>query len=106
MTKKLSIIVPCYFEEESVPLFYEAVEKIKGKLKNIELEYWFVNDGSTDNTLNEMQKLQVKDPEHVHYVSFSRNFGKEAALYCGLREATGDYVTVMDVDLQDLKHLR
>lgn len=52
MTKKLSIIVPCYFEEESVPLFYEAVEKIKDKLKNIELEYWFVNDGSTDNTLS------------------------------------------------------
>lgn len=70
MTKKLSIIVPCYFEEESVPLFYEAVEKIKDELKNIELEYWFVNDGSTDNTLNEMQKLQAQDPGHVHYVSF------------------------------------
>ena len=101
MAKKLSIIVPCYFEEESVSLFYEAVEKVKDKLVDIELEYWFINDGSTDNTLDEMQKLQAKDPEHVHYVSFSRNFGKEAALYCGLQEATGDYVTVMDVDLQD-----
>ena len=74
---------------------------MKDKLVDIELEYWFINDGSTDNTLDEMQKLQAKDPEHVHYVSFSRNFGKEAALYCGLQEATGDYVTVMDVDLQD-----
>lgn len=101
MTKKLSIIVPCYFEEESIPLFYQAVEEIKTQLLNIELEYWFINDGSTDGTLNEMKKLNQSDPEHVHYASFSRNFGKEAALYCGLQHATGDYVTVMDVDLQD-----
>ena len=92
MTKKLSIVVPCYFEEESIPLFYKAVEEIKGQLNEIELEYWFINDGSTDNSLKEMQALQKADPEHVHYVSFSRNFGKEAALYCGLKEATGDYV--------------
>ncbi|MEE5988284.1 glycosyltransferase family 2 protein [Ligilactobacillus equi] len=101
MTKKLSIIVPCYFEEESIPLFYQAVEEIKPQLPSINLEYWFINDGSTDGTLNEMKKLNQSDPEHVHYASFSRNFGKEAALYCGLQHATGDYVTVMDVDLQD-----
>lgn len=101
MTKKLSIIVPCYFEEESVPLFYDAVQRVAPELKDVELEYWFINDGSTDDTLAEMRKLQEKDPQHVHYASFSRNFGKEAALYCGLQQATGDYVVVMDVDLQD-----
>lgn len=101
MTKKLSIIVPCYFEEESVPLFYDAVQRVAPELKGVELEYWFINDGSTDGTLAEMRKLQEKDPQHVHYASFSRNFGKEAALYCGLQQATGDYVVVMDVDLQD-----
>ena len=81
MTKTLSIIVPCYFEEESIPLFYAAVEKVKPQLPGIELEYWFINDGSTDNSLAEMKKLNEQDPAHVHYASFSRNFGKEAALY-------------------------
>ena len=101
MTKKLSIIVPCYCEEESIPLFYDAVEKVAPQLPDIELEYWFIDDGSSDNTLGELRKLQQKDSEHVHYASFSRNFGKEAGLYCGLQQATGDYVAVMDVDLQD-----
>lgn len=101
MSKTLSIIVPCYCEEESIPLFYEAVEKVAPKLKDIDLEYWFIDDGSKDNTLKELRTLQAKDPEHVHYASFSRNFGKEAGLYCGLQQATGDYVAVMDVDLQD-----
>lgn len=101
MTKKLSIIIPCYCEEESIPLFYDAVEKIAPQLQNIELEYWFIDDGSSDNTLDKLRKLQQKDPTHVHYASFSRNFGKEAGLYCGLQQATGDYIAVMDVDLQD-----
>lgn len=101
MSKILSIIVPCYCEEESIPLFYEAVEKVAPKLKDIDLEYWFIDDGSKDNTLKELRALQAKDPDHVHYASFSRNFGKEAGLYCGLQQATGDYVAVMDVDLQD-----
>lgn len=99
--KTLSIIVPCYYEEDSLPLFYQAAEEVNKKLKNIRFEYWFINDGSTDGTLPEMRKLNELDPENVHYVSFSRNFGKEAALYCGLQHATGDYVTVMDADLQD-----
>ncbi|KAB7487825.1 glycosyltransferase family 2 protein, partial [Klebsiella michiganensis] len=63
--------------------------------------YWFVNDGSSDDTLGEMRKLHAQAPERVHYVSFSRNFGKEAGLYAGLEAATGDYVVVMDADLQD-----
>ena len=99
--KTLSIIVPCYYEEESLPLFYKATEEVNQQLENIKFEYWFINDGSTDGTLAEMRKLNELDPENVHYVSFSRNFGKEAALYCGLQQATGDYVTAMDADLQD-----
>ncbi|KRL05997.1 glycosyltransferase [Liquorilactobacillus oeni DSM 19972] len=101
VSSKLSIIVPCYNEEEAIPLFYPEVEKAKEKMPEVEFEYWFVNDGSTDNTLLELKKLNKKDPQHVHFVSFSRNFGKEAGLFCGLQRATGNYIVVMDVDLQD-----
>ena len=97
---KLSIVVPCYNEQESIPLFYPAVEKIVRKMP-VEVEYWFINDGSADHSLAKMRKLHQADPERVHYVSFSRNFGKEAGLYAGLQAATGDYVVVMDADLQD-----
>lgn len=98
--KKLSIIVPCYNEQESLPLFYPAVKKIVKKIP-VEPEYIFVNDGSSDDTLDELKKFQKQDKERVHYISFSRNFGKEAALYAGLQAATGDLVVVMDADLQD-----
>lgn len=101
MRKTISIIVPCYNEQESIPLFYAAVEKVAATLTNHQIEYWFVNDGSSDQSLAEMRALQTTDVDHVHYISFSRNFGKEAALYAGLQAATGDYVAVMDVDLQD-----
>lgn len=101
MTKTISIIVPCYNEQESIPLFYAAVEQVAATLADHRIEYIFVNDGSADESLTEMRALQAQDPEHVHYISFSRNFGKEAALYAGLQAATGDYVAVMDVDLQD-----
>ncbi|OTA49872.1 glycosyltransferase family 2 protein [Limosilactobacillus reuteri] len=97
---KLSIVVPCYNEEETIPLFYPAVEKVVKQMP-VDTEYWFVNDGSNDGTLAELRKLHEQDPEQVHYVSFSRNFGKEAGLYAGLQAATGDYVVVMDADLQD-----
>ena len=97
---KLSIVVPCYNEEETIPLFYPAVEKVVKQMP-VETEYWFVNDGSNDGTLAELRKLHAQDPERVHYVSFSRNFGKEAGLYAGLQATTGDYVVVMDADLQD-----
>lgn len=97
---KLSIVVPCYNEQESIPLFYPAVEKVVRKMP-VEIEYWFINDGSSDHSLAEMRKLHQADPDRVHYVSFSRNFGKEAGLYAGLQAATGDYIVVMDVDLQD-----
>ena len=97
--EKCTIIVPCYNEEEAIPLFYEATnEALKGC--PLEFEYLFVNDGSRDNTLNVIKDLSKKD-ERVHYVSFSRNFGKEAAMYAGLKESDGDYVVIMDADLQD-----
>lgn len=98
---KLSISVPCYNEQESIPLFFPAVEKAVTRIPNLTTEYWFVNDGSEDQTLSELRKLHDKYPSKVHYVSFSRNFGKEAALYAGLQATTGDYVVVMDADLQD-----
>ncbi len=99
--KKLSIIVPCYNEQEAIGLFYPAVEKVLGKISDLETEYWFIDDGSSDRTLTEIKNLNKNNPNQVHYVTFSRNFGKEAALYAGLQAATGDYVVVMDVDLQD-----
>lgn len=100
--KKVSFVVPCYNEEETIPIYYDTMEALlaKGILPNLEYEYVFVDDGSRDNSLEVMQKLQEKD-EKVHYVSFSRNFGKEAALLAGLKNASGNYIVTMDVDLQD-----
>ena len=95
----ISVIVPCYNEEESLPLFFAEMEKIKPRLHDT-IEYIFINDGSQDRTLEVLHDLNMLD-SNVHFISFSRNFGKEAALYAGLQHATGDYVTVMDVDLQD-----
>ena len=95
----ISIIVPCFNEEESLPLFYAEMEKIKFQL-NDHFEYIFVNDGSKDRTLAILRELNQKN-NSVRYLFFSRNFGKEAALYAGLKHATGDLVTVMDADLQD-----
>ena len=96
---KISIIIPCYNEQASVPLFYSEVTKI---LKSLEYDYelLFVNDGSVDNTLDELKLISHKD-EHVKYLSFSRNFGKEAAMYAGFCNADGDFVAVMDADMQD-----
>ncbi|PMR63753.1 glycosyltransferase family 2 protein [Streptococcus intermedius] len=95
----ISIIIPCFNEEASLPLFYAEMEKIKQQIKE-GFEYIFVNDGSKDRTLQVLRDLNQTD-RNVHYLSFSRNFGKEAAIYAGLQHATGDYVTVMDADLQD-----
>lgn len=97
--KKVSIVVPCYNEEEALPIFYDEVEKITKKL-DAEIEYVFVNDGSRDNTLKILRFLAKKD-KRVRYISFSRNFGKEAAMLAGLEAAEGDYITTMDADLQD-----
>lgn len=99
--KTLSIIVPSYNEEEALPLFYPEVKKVTDTMENIKPEFIFVNDGSKDKTYDVIKTLQAKNPDAVHYINFSRNFGKEAALYAGLENATGDYVVVMDADLQD-----
>lgn len=101
----LSIIVPCYNEEESIRTFYEEfISVYKNSIINynskMRYELIFVNDGSKDNTLKLLKELASKD-ENVKYISFSRNFGKESALYAGLKNSSGDYVAVMDVDLQD-----
>lgn len=100
-TELISIVVPCFNEEESIPLFYAALEKERESLINADIEYIFVNDGSKDNTLNVLRSLAKEDKKRVKFISFSRNFGKESGLYAGLQQATGDYVAVMDVDLQD-----
>ncbi len=97
--ERLSVIVPCYNEEEAVPLFYEACARALAALP-VEPEWWFVDDGSRDATLTRIKALREADPR-VHLISFSRNFGKEAAMYAGLAAVTGDLVAVMDVDLQD-----
>ena len=97
--EKCTIVVPCYNEEEAIPLFYEATNEALKDMP-LEIEYLFVNDGSKDKTLNVLRELSEKDAR-VHFVSFSRNFGKEAAMYAGLKESTGDYVAIMDADLQD-----
>lgn len=96
----ISIIVPCYNEEESLPYFYKAIDKVMTKMKDLKFELIFVNDGSKDKTL-EILKEYAKEDKRVKYVSFSRNFGKEAAMLAGLEHSKGDYVAIMDADLQD-----
>ena len=99
--EKISVIVSCYNEEKALPLFYEEMEKVRKKdFKDVEFEYIFVNDGSKDKTLEKIKEFRKKDKK-VRYISFSRNFGKEAAMYAGLEASEGDYVTLMDADLQD-----
>ena len=99
MEKKISVIVPCYNEEEAIPLFYEEISKVIKEIK-AKFEIIFINDGSSDNTLEILRNLAKKDKK-VRYISFSRNFGKEAGILAGLEEALGDYICMMDVDLQD-----
>ena len=97
--KKISVVVPCYNEEEALPIFYDTFLKETADLP-VEWEFVFVDDGSKDGTLEGFRALHAKD-ERVHYISFSRNFGKESAMFAGLEAATGDYIAIMDVDLQD-----
>ncbi len=99
MSKKISIIVPCYNEQEALPYFYEEITKVFSDM-NYDYEVLFVNDGSKDDTLKILIGFAEKD-EHIKYFSFSRNFGKEAAMYAGFCNAKGDFVAVMDADMQD-----
>ena len=95
----ISIVVPCFNEEEAIPIFYNEMLKITKKM-NVDFEIIFVNDGSNDTTLDVIKNLSINDNQ-IRYISFSRNFGKEAAIYAGLKNSSGDYIVVMDVDLQD-----
>lgn len=97
--KKISIIVPCYNEEQAIPYFYEEITKVAKEMKN-DFEFIFVNDGSKDKTIKIVKEYAKKD-KRVKFIHFSRNFGKEAAMYAGLELSTGDYVAIMDADLQD-----
>ena len=100
----LSIVVPCYNEEGNVELFYEEVQKVfKGK--KIKYEIVFVNDGSSDNTLDRLTNILDQKKQNIKVINFSRNFGKEAAMYAGLKEAEGELVTIIDADLQQRPEL-
>lgn len=96
----ISLIIPCYNEEEVLPLLYPALEDVMGRLSRFDFELLFVNDGSRDGTLQVLRQLAMQD-SRVQFLSFSRNFGKEAAMYAGFCNARGDYVAVMDADMQD-----
>ena len=101
--KLVSVVVPCYNEQEVLPMFYEEITKVTAGMAKehpeLEFEYLFINDGSKDRTLEIFRELADKD-KRVRYISFSRNFGKESGMYAGLKNAKGDYVVVMDADLQ------
>lgn len=104
--KTISLVVPCYNEEPTIEIFFNTTERVFKKLNkthksDYQPDYLFINDGSADKTLDVLHKLHNLNPSIVHYLSFSRNFGKESALAAGLSNAQGDYVAVMDVDLQD-----
>ncbi len=99
--KKISLVVPCYCEEEALPIFYrEAARVAQDGLSQYEIEFVLVDDGSRDGTLQVMKMLAEQD-KRIKYVSFSRNFGKEAGIFAGMEQATGDYIAILDADLQD-----
>lgn len=102
--KKISLIIPCYNEESCLPAFDTEIAKTVEQMPEYEFEILYVNDGSSDGTLKLLQEF-AGNRHYVRYLSFSRNFGKEAAMYAGFCNATGDYVAVMDADLQDPPHL-
>lgn len=100
MKNIITVVVPCFNEEEALPVYYREMSKVMDEMKEAEFELLFVDDGSRDGSLGIMKKLHEEDGR-CNYLSFSRNFGKEAAIYAGLKYAKGDFVAVMDVDLQD-----
>ena len=100
MNPEISIVIPCFNEEEAIPFFYEETLKVLRTMSLSSFEFVFIDDGSSDRTLEVLKEISAKD-KLVHFVSFSRNFGKEAALYAGLSKANGEFISVMDVDLQD-----
>lgn len=97
--KKISIVVPCYNEEDVIQEFYNQLKAVLEKLKEYEYDILFVNDGSEDNTLNLLKEINIQD-KNTRIISFSRNFGKESAIYAGLENSIGDFTILMDADLQ------
>lgn len=97
---KISIVVPCYNEQAALPLFYQEITRVASEMDYAEFEFVFIDDGSKDDTLPTLRRLAAQDVR-VRFVSFSRNFGKEAGMLAGLEAATGDFVATMDADLQD-----
>ena len=97
---KISLIIPCLNEEKALPTLYQELVSVTKSLSNYDFDMWFIDDGSTDKTLALIKDF-AKTDERVKYISFSRNFGKESAMYAGFCNATGDYVAVMDADMQD-----
>ena len=95
----ISIIIPCYNEEESVYLIYKKILSLADKMQDVDFEFVFIDDGSKDNTLIKIKNIRKED-SRVRYLSFSRNFGKESAMYAGLSESNGDYAVIIDADLQ------
>ena len=104
MKKLISIVVPCFNEQESIPYFYKEVDKISKNMQEVDFEFLLVDDGSVDDTLKILKELSKSD-KRVKYISFSRNFGKESAMRAGFIKCTGNFVTIMDADLQDPPHL-
>lgn len=100
MQKKISLVVPCYNEEETLEILWNAIRETMQELPGYDHEIWLIDDGSTDGTVRKIRELAQVD-ERIRYLSFSRNFGKESAMYAGLCNAGGDYVAVMDADMQD-----
>lgn len=100
MKKLISVVISCYNESEVLPIFYKEIDGVSKKLDNVDFELLFVDDGSKDNTLSIVKELSKSD-SRVRYISFSRNFGKEAAMNAGLSYSKGDYVALMDADMQD-----
>ena len=98
--KSITVIVPCLNEQDALPIYYKKMCEVRDRMKDVEVDILFVDDGSTDKSLSVMKDLNALDAG-CNYLSFSRNFGKEAAIYAGLKNASGDYVAIMDVDLQD-----
>ena len=98
--EKISLIIPCYNEEESLPYLFAELKKVTAEMAEYDFEMLFVDDGSKDNTLPQRREM-AKEDGRVKYISFSRNFGKESAMYAGFCNVTGDYAAVMDADMQD-----
>ena len=98
--EKISLVIPCYNEEESLPILYKELNKLAKEMNYVNFEFLFIDDGSKDNTLKTIKNFSKKD-NRVEFISFSRNFGKEAGIYAGLEKSTGDFVAIIDADLQD-----